>query len=285
MPSVPQTPLQMQSLERSYSPVPEGRIQDPDNDFIQHMRRIRKTKNAILEWNKIKQCLVPMHIPVDDDNHVVPFDKWEQERQATIFRFPACFCSTQVLEGPQSIESAVYCVRSGGLFGQWVAQCAQRVCTYHAWNTRAAAKRSLPSTPTVSSTNNHAVSLGKRKVRPAQGLFSTPPSSQPAKRQRVEKHSPSTSASQGASSSPTAGPITGLWTALKRAAPPSPDKDDAVSDYRKLMRLDSQGLSYAQFFNTVVVCYSCENWIGTQFAFQAHACPRKDVIDLTLTDN
>ncbi|KIM36358.1 hypothetical protein M413DRAFT_31775 [Hebeloma cylindrosporum] len=119
-------------ITRRYGPIfagqPEHTSRDPYG-ILPYNRRIRVTKDAVLQWNNRKRALEEFYWPVLDGQRVPP-SEFSDLRKTHVFSNPSCLCAMESADGSLYTESAVFRTRTPGLAGEYVAACARKKCKY-----------------------------------------------------------------------------------------------------------------------------------------------------------
>ncbi|KAG5650018.1 hypothetical protein H0H81_001055 [Sphagnurus paluster] len=284
--------------------------------LLPYHRRINVTKSRVLEWKNAADKLNVWFWPIVNGARVPP-----SELNATFkthnLRGPGCLCASQDPNPAAFTESAVFCVSTGRLSGEYVAACANHSCGYFSmsfsWiNLFESTKNSCTHSEVINYEEVGNVEKEMGTITPAStpGTNSEAPSSHRS-RKRKRSESPDVSAENQAGERREEGEFLETPSIygeislnilidinifiVDHATPRHRRRRNNTSAFSLLMLLDTSegpGLTEAEFRDLFVRCSQCGDYMTKRAFATYHRCqvavatattPRQEVevIDLT----
>ncbi|KAF8166192.1 hypothetical protein BJ912DRAFT_934680 [Pholiota molesta] len=266
-----------------FSNIAVTRTPEP-NGFLPWVRRIRREKHLILEWNNAMNRLQIWYWPVVNGQRVPPSDL-NGLRLTHVFRGPSCLCSMQTSDPNCVTEAAIFLITTGRLAGEYAAACAQSKCKFWIFLERLYPRLGLPIRACTERLPGSSIPAAVEYIVTPELDVPTLSQESSSSSSSVSTHTPIGNRMRAIPQRPAKRPRTRVsinenvdpFTAIPNAPPTRPP-----STFNLLMQLDSVhggGLSDAQFRSLFVRCSRCR-MIATATGMRGHICSVQ-VIDLT----
>ncbi|KAF4564957.1 hypothetical protein EYR40_011130 [Pleurotus pulmonarius] len=241
---------------------------DP-HGFLPYNRRIRATKNAILQYSSCAKGLAIYYYPIAGLNRVPP-DELHAYFATHECRGPCCLCASQDTAPNAYTEAAIFQVAGSrnGLTGEWVIACARGRCKYwilldRLWNKLGIPVRRYPTR----SLNNIAPPPVRYQAENGDNL----PTPSPPPRIGVRRRRNDSSDTELSSPVRPARRGRAIATSIIPRVTPTLIEEHP---FRFLLQMDSSvdsGITEQELLQVFRFCLGCRRYM-TSRAFRLHSC-------------